>query len=60
MNRNNMLLRGCMLRNTEAVIGIVAYAGVCVLVRVSVSVCLYVCMWVWVWVGGWVSECVSN
>ena len=38
VNRNNMLLRGCVLRNTEAVIGIVAYAGM------SVSVCLCVCV----------------
>ena len=33
MNRSNLLLRGCVLRNTEAVIGIVAYAGL--------SVCLF-------------------
>ena len=44
MNRNNLLLRGCVLRNTESAIGIVVYAGACVSVSVSVCVCLYLCV----------------
>ena len=39
VNRNNLLLRGCVLRNTEAAIGIVVYAGVCVCVCVCVRTC---------------------
>nr|DBA29209.1 TPA: hypothetical protein GDO54_009457 [Pyxicephalus adspersus] len=29
LNKENLLLRGCVVRNTEAVIGIVVYAGLC-------------------------------
>ena len=27
INKNNLLLRGCVLRNTSAVVGVVVYAG---------------------------------
>lgn len=27
VNRNNLLLRGCVLRNTSTVVGVVVYAG---------------------------------
>ena len=29
VNRNNLLLRGCVLRNTTRVAGLVVYAGIC-------------------------------
>ena len=46
MNKNNLLLRGCVLRNTEAVIGIVAYAGlsVCVVYMYCVCMCVHACI----------------
>ena len=40
VNRSNLLLRGCVLRNTEAVIGIVAYAGLSVCLSVCVCTCI--------------------
>ena len=33
VNRSNLLLRGCVLRNTNAVVGVVVYAGEEVCVR---------------------------
>ena len=50
VNRNNLLLRGCVLRNTESAIGIVVYAGVCVRVHVCVYVCACVCACVYMYV----------
>ena len=46
VNRNNLLLRGCVLRNTESAIGIVVYAGVCVCacVRACVRACVCACV----------------
>uniref|UniRef100_A0A4W5MCV4 ATPase phospholipid transporting 8B2 n=1 Tax=Hucho hucho TaxID=62062 RepID=A0A4W5MCV4_9TELE len=56
LSNHNMLLRGCVLRNTETCYGLVIFAGwsfcvclcVCVCVCVYVSVSLSVCLSVFV------------
>lgn len=44
LTNQSMLLRGCVLRNTEACYGLVIFAGVCGFVY-TVSVCKSVCVW---------------
>lgn len=43
VNRSNLLLRGCVLRNTNAVVGVVVYAGEEVFMSTSAVVGVAMC-----------------
>lgn len=43
--KENLLLRGCTIRNTEAIVGIVIYAGRCGWVSCGLTMLVHHVMW---------------
>ena len=44
VNRNNLLLRGCVLRNTTKVAGLVVYAGMLYIIYVYICCTSHICV----------------